>query len=228
MKSVVPLLALPLAACVSHEDPHPVPLASLSGLHLSIWASADEVQVDLKYDDAVSGCGSLLSSFDATVAGTAGPVETAGGKDEGLCTYPVLRLASPPAIAPAQLVLHDESLTITADLDDALLPRSAHVVPATIAQDQSITLDWSPAADLAKYKPEVWLLEADRAWSFDSTISNTQLQFTVLPQLPLVAGNAKLQIKMTQAVVPPVSCSNATCELTTNKSSSDPIVVVQP
>jgi hypothetical protein len=224
VKLVLAVLALPLAACEEGYARDPKPLASFADLSVGIWASSDEVVIGIGYDDGASGCSGLSSSFEATIGGVAIPIESYGGTDDGVCDTPILRLPHPPAVAPADLVIGDDSLSIHAVVEDALLPRNAQL-PSTLAQDQNVTIDWSPAPDLTKYTPQVWLLRDDLVWFFDSTVADSHLAFSVLPSHPLPPGNATLEIIMDEPPLDPFACSNARCTFSTERKVSQPITV---
>lgn len=170
-----PLLALTLtlaaAGCTDDErddeppQPHPMRLAELPELDIRIGyehspsADAPVLWIRIDYEDeGLLVCPQLHASFAARLAAVDVPITERGSlrpmTGDYRCWKPVLELtiSSELRTPNPQLVLGDDSFSLTIPLGDLLLPRSA--VPAgstgwSFRAGQVVTLEWSPATDLA-------------------------------------------------------------------------------
>ena len=127
----------------------------------------------LDVDRGTAGCAQLDESFTATLGGIALPIRERGHWSplEGYrCIEPTLSLGPiPDALRRpgVQLVLADASRTITAELGDLFVQRTAEPVGAPAWQfqpGQQVTMKWSPTSDLSSARPRVRLLGPVHLW----------------------------------------------------------------
>jgi hypothetical protein len=224
---------LPLTLLAACTEPSGTPLAELSSPELRITAGPIFVEVELRYKQTQTGmiqdCAVLADDFAATVNGKEMTITERGGPGvpalaDEVCTWPVLRLDHPAAAAQTKLVLRDPSRMITADLADLLAPRSAQLVPDgpwTFTPGQAVTLQWSPASDLARYWPYPAFVYDDP--SRGGTVLAPTLatldgdRITVrMPDVAISGGTLQVTLFLNppgRGIDPPPPCTGATCIL---------------
>lgn len=140
------------------------PLSKLSGIKLEMSAGPSEVFVSITVDALANGaCPVLDDSFQATLDGTPMTITSRGTSldsiySSGPCGWPHVELDHPPPADHASIAMIDPGHVIAVDLLDLLAPRSAQLVPDgpwTFKPGQTITVQWSPAEDLASGMPVV-------------------------------------------------------------------------
>jgi len=218
---------LPLICLAACTEPSGTPLSELPSPELAIVAGPLLVEVEVRYrhteTEANEPCALLAGDFEAKVNGVAMPITERGAAKQGGCTWPALRLDHPAAAARTTLVLRDPSLTITADLADVLAPRSAQLVPEgpwTFTPGQAVTLQWSPASDLATHTPyPAFVYDDPSRGTVFAPAAATVVADRITVQTPNVAiSGGTLQVTLYtnppgSGVDPPPSCTGATCSL---------------
>jgi hypothetical protein len=212
---------LPLTLLAACTEPSGTPLSELPSLELAIGAGPLLVDVEVRYrHEANEPCAILAGDFEATVNGMAMPITERGAAKQGGCTWPALRLDHPPAAVRTTLVLRDPSLTITADLADVLAPRSAQLVPDgpwTFTPGQAVTLQWSPASDLATHTPYPAFVYDDpsRGTVFaptTATVVGDRITFQT-PNVAISGGTLQVTLftKAPGGIDPLLTCTGASC-----------------
>jgi hypothetical protein len=176
-KSVI--ICVVVTGCASHpgEPVHvdvPLQLADLPDLYLYFYGTLSDpewvpnksyLSATLEYsstqladdDSNTQGCAVLDESLTATLNGVPLEIDGRGGWTEfesEPCHKPIVVFNDVPdslKTADAELVFADASRTITANLGDTFVPRTAIPLGAEdwqFKQGEEVTLQWSPASDL--------------------------------------------------------------------------------
>jgi hypothetical protein len=190
VRSVLSLCLL-AAGCFSGEPTTlehidtPMLLADMPGLNLwfhgslgdELWDPGSQgVSAQVNYrksdlvdeEDGTAACATLDDSFTATIGGMPITSFDRGGwpfefPDES-CSVPSVWLSSIPAELRrpgVQLVLTDSSRSITADMGEWFVKRTAEPIGAPdwhFRPGETVTLRWSPAIDLTTASPSVRFL----------------------------------------------------------------------
>jgi hypothetical protein len=155
------VLALAVGACT--EPPPNATLADLPAVGLAVQIGTAEVginRVTLFHGDMINAfpddCPILDSSLVATFGDRAMTVAYPGGKGESDCEPPELEIDSAQGFTSAVVEVSDRSLTISATFTpEAMATRTASHPSWTFVAGEPVTVDWSPASDLAVAPPVV-------------------------------------------------------------------------
>lgn len=158
-----------LPACVE-SDPKAgtQKLSELSPPHIGFSASVDEVSVEISsVFDEDRKCAVLDDSFDARVNGRTMQIISRGqAVDSPFSTEPcapaVLQLDHLDPSPTASIGISYPNHSITIDLADMLVVRTAQLVPEgawTFTPGQHVTVQWTPATDLALHGPVLPVVE---------------------------------------------------------------------
>lgn len=223
--SLVPLVA----GCVGGEEPPELPIAYLEG-NPPVRIDASPGRLSLWFSHTVNddGCRRLADSFTATVNGTPIGVQRGSVEDIGLdstewwCTPPS---GSFQFVADtAELVLTDETRSVTIDLGTSLALREMTVVDSVWTRGNAHAVTWTPTADLAAQHPSAATLNAPNANAPTSTVvaSVTHETDQVLVTVPATApvGAADVTLSWATTTMP---CTN--CTLVQNGSVTRSITV---
>lgn len=191
-------------------------------------------------DDGTAGCAQLDESFTATLGGVELPIRERGHWSplEGYrCMPPSVGLGTIPEELRrqgVQLVLADSSRTITVDLGDVFVPRTAEPIGAPDWRFQSgeaVTFTWTPATDLAWAHPVVRLLGPWHFWTdlnedvfriTDVTRGSNTISFT----LPDVTAEGPMVVELGRRT--DFDCDGVKCSLTNNQRVVHHAVVTAP
>ncbi len=224
--STVALLAsLGLGGCVAPEYVDKVTLlADMPALELEVRGLHDPVlQVVLSFDpEQLGGCAIVSPSLTASLNGGMFRIMEWGrgnyslDYEWGSCKQPVLVLQK-QGEAPHRFQVADDSLTITGELGDALLPRDMTPEPEqpwTFARGQTVTVRWTPASDLAAAVPAVKLNVPGGSHELAPVIDRDLITFT-LPNDVLGAAGLSIGFAGESA---PLSCTGAPCRIALGSS----------
>jgi hypothetical protein len=213
----VTAIGLAVAACTGAGDgpARPSELSELSDVIVNVQVGSAQIGINtvtVFHDDVLTAfpddCPVLDESFGGSFGGQPLVVKDRGGKGESECRPLELEIASDQVFASSQIELRDGTFAISATFSaDAIVTRTATLRSHTawsFAAGETVTLDWSPASDLAGATPVI-LLDGE---SFPTTVAGGELSF-VVPS----SSARKLIIDVGQAVGEPATeCVNArTC-----------------
>lgn len=262
MRCVASLSCLLAVGCVSEPaEPEHVDLAmqldSLPGLALALNAYRGDAywnprgqtfgaRLDyhvsdlLDVDGGTAGCAQLDESFTATLGGIALPIRERGHWSplEGYrCIEPSIGLGPIPdelRRPGVQLVLADASRTITAELGDLFVLRTAEPIGAPdwrFHPGEVVTLTWSPSTDLASAHPVVRLLGPRSLWQdlnhdvfeiSDVTRGSDTISFT----LPSITADGPMIVEFSSGGR--LDCGGVECSLSSSQRVVHDDVVIAP
>jgi hypothetical protein len=166
-RAIFGLLPLVLVGCFLESDPD-APVTLLSNVAMlpkvSFSASGSRVRAAIEVDPwAIGACVTLDDDFQSTLNGVPMAIRSRGGSGGSIgssvpCYPPVIELIGPPTTDSAVIAISYPRHTISIDLGDLLVARSAQPVPDgpfVFEPGKPITLRWSPASDLQLYEPSV-------------------------------------------------------------------------
>lgn len=166
-RALVGLLPLVLVGCFLESDPD-APVTRLSNVGVvptvSFSASGSRVRAAIEVDPRViNACVTLDDEFQSTLNGVPMAIQSRGGSGGSIgssdpCYPPIVELSGPPATDSAAIMISYPRHTISIDLGDLLVARSAQPVPDgpfVFEPGKAIMLRWSPASDLQRYQPRV-------------------------------------------------------------------------
>jgi hypothetical protein len=209
-------VGLGLGGCLGPEYADKVtPLAEIPGLELVLESHSDTALILLTFDaEQLEGCPIGAPSLHATFNGAPLSLAERGGSDVldrvGLSCFEPAFLGQMPAQSPGRFVVADDSLTISGEVGDALLPRAMALVPDgpwTFARGQTVTVRWTPASDLAAAVPKVKLGGQILA---TTPASGPDLITFTLPDAVLGAAQLFINFNRGRESVP---CTAARCRL---------------
>ena len=229
IRELVTLNLALLAGCIGESDPDALaqPLSTLPSPKLVIKANLRKVEVFIQLDAFRAGaCPVLDESFEASVDATPMLIANRGASIDSIyssdpCSWPRVVLDNPPAAASSMIAMTYPKHSIRVQLFDLLASRSAKPVPDgpwTFTPGQTITLEWSPADDLATRTPTIYFVTDD--------LPQTGIEYTFLHvavtgdrmtfALPNATAPGSLQITLrnpSDIILPKLECLGGTCQL---------------
>lgn len=231
------LLALTvLPSCIVHQQE--VNLDEFEGGRMYLGASPGSIFAE--FEPTVHPCPILGAGVTATLEGGATSVDVAitdrGGEDSadetGRCLTIRMRLDTPPAIDPAELVIADSTLEARIDLGGLLVAPSASLVPAgpwEIGSDHMYRVAMGQRAVMVSATSvTVGVVVAGSVVTANAALDGNGIVFTT-PTLP-ASGQAMLSIDVSGMRFPDWDCGplKVHCQLVSNRRPVEVPVTLVP
>lgn len=211
------------------------PLAEIPDLELVLRrGTGSTTEIELTFDpEQLEGCVIASPSLSGSISGAPLRIGVRGRSDRALdgywlgCDEPLLG-TSIPVQPPGYFVVADDSLTITGEVGDALLPRAMTPVPDgpwTFAPGQTVSVRWTPASDLAAAPPLVRVVTdgGSHTWGTPPTVDGDLITFTV----PSDARGAGQLFIYFEREPEPVPCTGARCRVTNQRATAFQAISIQ-
>ena len=211
------------------------PLAEIPDLELELRrGTGSTTLIELTFDpEQLEGCVIASPSLGGSINGAPLAIGVRGRSDRSLdgywlgCDEPRLGTLV-PVQPPGHFVVADDSLTITGEVGDALLPRAMTPVPDgpwTFAPGQTVTVRWTPASDLAAAAPVVHLDTHGVTHTFATppATDGDLITFT-MPNDARGAGRLFIYFERESE---PVPCTGARCRVTFQRTAASQAISVQ-